>query len=186
VSKRQRLVSGGVAGVGLLLLIVLALTNTALGSKHRPKTETKTWNDEAIKAAYVATQLRELDKAHSSLILSYDLENLTDSDYRLVEGPGLVIMGKLSSGESLTQEESIHLGYPIFLPARQRARMAIEISGPFGWPAHNDPQSDDKLRDFVKQRLAPIKDFVLYDEASHCEIQLPGAWQHLQQTKQAN
>ncbi len=182
VVKKQSLIIAGLAGAGLFLVVILTLAGPVL--KHPPREAPKAWSREGIKAVYVATQLREMDKAHSSLILSYDLNNLTDLDYRLAEGPGVVIMSRLKSDGSLSQQEPIRLNYPVFLPAKQRARLAIEISQTFAWPAR-DSHYDEKLREFVKQRLADVRGFVLFDETSHSQIDLPGAWPELQDTKQA-
>src|SRR2546430_12863039 len=50
---------------------------------------------------------------HDALpIFSYELENNTDSDYHLAEGPGLVILSKLKTDGSFSQEEPIRLAYP--------------------------------------------------------------------------
>jgi hypothetical protein len=94
-------------------------------------------------------------------------------------------MSRLKSGQSLSQEELIRLSYPIFLPANQRVRMAIEISYPFVWPAAGDPGFENKLKDFVKQRLAKVEEFVLFDELNRCQIELPSAWQDLEQDAEA-
>jgi len=180
VSRKQWLVVASLAGALLLLAI---LTLGAPIFKKLPK-ETRTgWNREGIKAAYVATQLREVDNAHSSLILSYDLRNLTDLDYRLSDGTGVVIMSRLKGDGSLSQEESIHLSYPVFLPAKQRARLAIEIPRAFAWP-REDSRYEEKLKEFVKQRLGDVRGFVLFDEASHCQIDLPAAWPELKDKTQ--
>src|SRR6266571_2718609 len=61
----------------------------------------------------------------------------------------------------------------------------IEITQPLTWPVQDDPAYEDKLRDFVKQRLANVGAFVLFDESSHRQIELPGAWEELQETAQA-
>ena len=142
------------------------------------------WNHEGITARYVATQLREVDKAHCSLILSYDLSNQTDLDYHLTDGAGVVVMSRLKGNGSLSQEESIHLSYPVFLPAKQRARLAIEISRAFAWP-REDSHYEEKLKEFVRQRLSDVRGFVLFDEASHTQIDLPAAWPELQDRAQA-
>jgi hypothetical protein len=135
----------------------------------------------------VASQLKALDKAHATLTLSYDLENRSDHDYRLADGSGVVLMSRLKSDGSLSQEEPIRLGYPVFLPARQRARVGIQITQSFTWPIQSDPGYEEKLKDFVKQRLANVASFVLFDQASHWQIELPGAWEDLRDaTKQGS
>ena len=178
------LIAGGSAGTGLLLLLALTVGGTAINRARNAGA--KPWNGKVFQAKYVGSQLKEVDKSFATLTLSYELENLTDLDYHLVEGPGLVIVRKLVSGGGLSQEEPVRLGYPAFLPARQGARMAIEITQPFAWPAEDDAAYDDKLRDFVKERLANVAEFVLFDEASRCHVELPGAWEELHETVQAS
>jgi hypothetical protein len=134
------------------------------------------WNRAAIRAAYVSSQLKEIDKTRASLIISYDLENNTASDYRLANGPSVLILSRMKSGGSLSQEQPVRLSYPVFLPARQQARLALEITQPFSWPAKEDPAGLDKIREFVRHRLENVGDFVLFDEASHGQVELPSAW----------
>ena len=176
MSRKQLLIIASSTGA-VLLLAILTLATPVF--KKPPKEVRTGWNSEGIKAAYVATQLRQVDKAHCSLILSYDLSNQTDLDYRLTDGAGVVIMSRLKGHGSLSQEESIHLSYPVFLPARQRARLAIEIARTFSWP-REDSHYEEKLKEFVKERLSDVRGFVLFDEASHSQIDLPAAWPQLQ------
>jgi len=183
VSKRNFFIIFSLAGAGLVLLIIFMTDATAFKGLGE---SSKLWNQEAIKATYVASQLKELDKTHSILTLSYDLENDTDSDYRLNAGPDVVIQSRLKSGGSLSQQEPLRLSYPVFLPARQHARLAIEMTQAFTWPPDEDPAYVDKLRSFVKQRLANVGEFVLFDQASRAEVRLPGAWQQLQEAARAS
>lgn len=180
MSRKQLLIIASSTGA-VLLLAILTLARPAF--QKPPKEARSVWNGEGIKASYIAAQLRQVDKGHCSLILSYDLSNQTDLDYRLTEGPGVVIMSRLKTDGSLSQEESIHLSYPVFLPARQRARLAIEISRAFPWP-REDSHYEEKLKEFVKQRLSDVKGFVLFDAASHTQIDLPAAWPQLQERTQ--
>ena len=176
MSRKQLLIIAA-SFLGIVLLLVI----WTLGGpffKASPKAANAGWNREGIKAAYVAAQLRQVDKTRASLILSYDLSNQTDVDYRLTDGPGVVIMSRLKGDGSLSQEETIHLSYPVFLPARQRARMAIEISRSFLWP-REDSHYEERLKEFVKQRLGDVRGFVLFDEASHNQIDLPASWPEL-------
>jgi hypothetical protein len=184
VPRKGLLIAGGSAGAGLLLLLAFTVGGTVLNRARSGAP--KPWNDKAFKTKYVESQLKQLDKTFAKLTLSYELENVTDTDYHLADGPGLVIVRKLVSGGGLSQEEPIRLSYPAFLPARQSARIAIEITQPFAWPGEDDPAYDDKLRDFVKGRLARVEEFVLFDEASRCRLELPGAWKELQDTVQAS
>lgn len=180
MSRRNSLVIASVAAAVLLLLIAVAVGGSVLGLL-RGDTSTSL-KQEQIEATYVGCQFRELDKAHSLLTVTYDLKNNSNLDYRLAEGPDVVIMSKLASDGSLSQEEPARLGYPVFLPAGQRARLAIQITRAFAWPAENDPEYADKLKDFVKQRLKDVGEFVVFDAARHLQIELPGVWRELQST----
>lgn len=165
----------GVAGI-VSLLTLWAFAGAT--SKRQPKEAAKAWDRDGVKAVYMATQLRQVDKTHASLVLSYDLTNLTNVDYRLSEASGVVLMSRLKSDDSLSQEQRIHLGYPVFLPAGQRAHLAIEITKEFAWPKDNS-HHDEKLREFVRQTLATVRGFVLFDESSHSQIDLPAGWPDL-------
>ena len=176
--RKKALVIGVSAGAGLFLVLLLILGGAAF--KSSPVKPPGSWNQNAIKATYVGSQLRQMDKTLAGLFLSYDLDNNTDRDYRLADAPGVVIMSRLKSDHSLSQEELIRLSYPAFLPANQRVRIAIVISYPFVWPAPGDPAFENKLKGFVKQRLAKVEEFVLFDEVNRCQVELPSAWQELE------
>lgn len=85
-------------------------------------------------------------------------------------------MRQLKSNGSLSQEGTLRLGYAAFLPARRRVRIAIEDRRSFDWPGEKDPMLEEKLKDFVKQRLENTDKFVLFDETDHCQVDLPRAW----------
>jgi hypothetical protein len=182
--KKSSLVIGVSLGAGLLLLVVLGAVGSAL--RHSKNEKLAPWKQEDIKATYVASQLKLADKAHATLTLSYDLENNTDLDYDLAGGPGVVIMSRLKSDGSLSQEERPRLRYAVFLPARQRARLAIEITEPFVWPSQNDAMYEAKLKDFVRQRLTNVSAFVVFDETNRRQLELPSAWRELQDATQAS
>ena len=182
--RKNLLIAGILAGAGLLLLLAFVVRTTAV---NRARTgAVKPWNEKAFKAKYAGSQLKQGGNGSATLTLSYELENLTDVDFHLAEGSGLVIARKLVSGDGLSQEEPIRLGYPAFLPAGQSARIAIEITQTFRWPQEDDPLYVSRLRDFVKERLANTREFVVFDEASRCQIELPSAWEELQETAQAS
>ena len=137
------------------------------------------WNSAAITATYVGTQLRELQPDQASLFLAYELKNNSNTDYRLADGPGFVIMSRLQQNGSLSSQEQMRLSYPALLPRGQTARIAIEIQHPFGWPADNDPQLQQKLKAFVNQRVAGVQEFVLFDQPDRIQVTLPGGWQQM-------
>ena len=130
---------------------------------------------EAITATYVGIEVDEIDQAHATLFFSYDLENNTDIDYRLANIPDVYIVARGTDG-SLSPEEALRLSYPTFLPAKQRVRIAIEDARSFAWLPESDPGSDDKLKNFVRERLRNIAGFVLFDQVDHIQIELPSGW----------
>jgi len=159
-------------------LVVLALAAVIVYARSG-ETGAKPWNSSAITATYVGTQLRQLDSGNAALYLAYEVQNHTDSDYRLADGAQALVMTRLRADSSLSSQQQVRLSYPTFLPARQRARVALEILTPFGWPADNDAAFQDKLRDFVNQRLADAQSFVLFDQADGFQIEFPSGWQEL-------
>jgi len=120
-----------------------------------------------------------LDSDNAALYLAFEVQNHTDSDYQLADGPGALVMSRLRADGSLSSQQQVRLSYPTFLPARQRARVALEIPAPFGWPEDGDPSFQDKLRDFVNQKLADVQAFVLFDQADRFDIEFPNGWQEL-------
>lgn len=173
----------GSAGVALAALTYFTGTGSLLTRALRH--EYPKWHRATITAGYIGTELKEIDNTRSSVIISYDLENHTDSDYRLTDNPGLVILSRLKSDGSFSQEQPIRLSYPVFLPARQHARLAIEITQPFNWPSEGDSTYLDKMRNFVKQRLRNVGEFVLFDQTNHWQLELPSGWDQLQDSQQA-
>ncbi|OLB30709.1 MAG: hypothetical protein AUH13_10555 [Acidobacteria bacterium 13_2_20CM_58_27] len=180
MSKKQWLVTAGAAGV-VFLLTLWAFGGTSF--TRQPQEALKNWNRSGVRAVYMATQLREVDKTRAALILSYDLSNMSNVDYRLTDGSGVVIMSRLKSDGSLSQEQRIRLSYPVFLPAGQRAHLAFEITREFVWPK-DDSHHDEKLKEFVRQMLAPVRGFVLFDDSSHSQFDLPAGWPDLQETSE--
>jgi hypothetical protein len=163
-----------------LLGFLLALLVTAVILYVHPGGRSpKPWNPSAITASYVGAQLRQLDSDNAALFLAYEVQNHTDSDYQLADGPGALVMSRLRADGSLSSQQQVRLSYPTFLPARQRARVALEIPAPFGWPEDGDPSFQDKLRDFVNQKLAEVQAFVLFDQADRFDIEFPNSWQEL-------
>jgi len=163
-----------------LLGFLLALVVTAvILFVHPGGRSPKPWNPSAITASYVGAQLRQLDSDNAALYLAFEVQNHTDSDYQLADGPGALVMSRLRADGSLSSQQQVRLSYPTFLPARQRARVALEIPAPFGWPEDGDPSFQDKLRDFVNQKLADVQAFVLFDQADRFDIEFPNGWQEL-------
>jgi hypothetical protein len=175
--KRTRL-------TGLILALAIA-AGAWYAQKHLPRSGPQPWNSNAIRANYVGAQVREIDPQHASLVLAYELQNDTDGDYRLSNAAGFVFMSRLKADHSLSSQQTVRLANATFLPARQQARVALEIDRPFSWPAENDPLLPDKLEDFVRQGLAGVESYVLFDQTDRCQIEFPSGWQALQLASEA-
>jgi len=135
------------------------------------------WNAGAITATYLGTQLIEIDPSDASLQLSYELQNNTDTDYRLADGPGVVVMSRMMNDGGLSSQDDVRLAFPTFLPARQRVRATLNLRRQFEWPAKSDAALQNKLKDFVNHRLSGIDGFVLFDQGDRCQIEFPRGWQ---------
>src|SRR5260370_14547580 len=115
---KKALVVSASAGAGFSLVLLLFLGRTAFHSS--PVKPPGSWNQDAIKATYVGSQLRQIDKALAALFLAYDLENNTDRDYRLADASHVVIICSLKSVHRLTHQAPIRRSYPAFLTVNQR------------------------------------------------------------------
>jgi len=140
------------AGFFLVLLLIFG------GTFNNSPAKLGSWNQDAIKATYVGSQLRQIDKTLAGLFLSYDLKTHTERDYRLVDGPGVVRMRRLQSDHSLSQEELINSSYPVFLPCEAACAYRNRDLISFCLPAPGDPLPESKLKYFVKQRLARVEE----------------------------
>jgi hypothetical protein len=176
----------GATLAGASLVIILLIIGLELNISRARASQG--WKVNSIQARYVQTALKEIDPEHAVLLLTYDLENHTDRDFRLPprgESGEIIIMSRLKSDGSLSQQDPMQLPYPVYLPARQKARISIELAHPFKWPSAGDSAPDDRFRDFVKQRLRNVAGFVLFDEADRCEVELPRAWDALEALPEA-
>jgi hypothetical protein len=181
VSRKDKIWIGSSVAITVLVWSLVLVTGS---TRTRSRLEaTANWNQGRISVAYVGSQVKQLDKSRCSLIISYNLQNSSSSDYRLTEGSNLLILSRLKSDGSLSQEQPVRLSYPVFLPPGQHARLAVEITGPFAWPTQEDPAYLDKLREFVKRRLENVAEFLVFDQDNHSQLQLPSGWGELWESR---
>lgn len=140
------------------------------------------WNSQAIESTLAAVRVREVDPAHAAVVFSFDLENKTDSDYRLSAGPNIVIMSRLRGNGSLSSDQQVSLDSAAFVPARDRTRISLEVNHPFNWPAQRDAAADHEVRQFVSDEVAGLRGFVLFDQATRYQIELTTVSPELQQS----
>jgi hypothetical protein len=157
----------------LLLLIVVA---GRFARNNSPAIQTTRWNSQAIEGTPVGIRVQEIDQTHAAVIFLYDLDNTTDSDYRLAEGPNVVIMSRLKSGGTLSADEQISLDSVAFVPARNRTRIGLEVSHPFNWPMQKGPSAERDVNQLVAGDISSVAGFVLFDQTNRYEIDFPVAW----------
>ena len=148
------------------------------------------WNSGAIQSTFVGAQVQEVDATHATLMFFFDLDNNTDADYRFAKGDATVVMTRLKSNGSLSSEEPIELNNSVFLPARNRTRIAVQVTRPFNWPTglpagQIGPLNQVKFRQLVADEVGNLSGFVMFDTATHFQIELPGGWQELQPSASA-
>jgi hypothetical protein len=163
------------AGV-ILLLAAVGITAGMAARSHSYKAPAGTWNSNAIAGSFAAIHVLESDPSNVSIVLLYDLDNRSGADYTLSSGPGLIVMGRLKSTGSLSPEGQYHLQSAVFLPAGNRTRITLETTLPFRWPGQMDTAAEAQFRQMVNRAVADLGGFVLFDPATHYQIELPGGW----------
>src|ERR1700734_2786969 len=163
-----------------LLFLVLTPPSKQATAPKQPEG----WNSDAIRSSFEGLQVKEIDRTHAALIFSFDLENTTDSDYHLSKDQKVLVMGRLKSNGSFKAEDSMQIDNSVFVPAGNRARIALKLSDSFNWPTQMfpgqvGPLTQEKFRTFVAGKVDNLQGFILFDEAARYQIELPGGWQEL-------
>jgi hypothetical protein len=177
------------AGV-LAYLVLFVLPRVPRQEAVARKPQPSPWNSGTVQGTFSGVQVREVDPAHATLEFFFDLDNNTDTDYRLTKGASTVVMTRLKSDGTLRSDEAIELDGSVFLPARNRTRIAVQIARPFNWPAglpdsQIGPINQVKFRQLVSDEVANLSGFVVFDQVTHFQIELPGGWQELQPSTSA-
>jgi hypothetical protein len=162
-----------------VLIVALAAIGITAGLVARSRTSkapSGTWNSNAIAGSFAAIHVQEADSANAAILFLFDLDNRSGADYTLTGGPNLIVMGRLKSTGSLSPESKYHLASAVFLPAGNRTRITIETSQPFRWPAQMDAGAEAQFRQMVTRSISDLGGFVLFDPATHYQIELPGSW----------
>jgi len=169
------------AGAGFALILA-AIVGSVFWYSSRPRP----WDARAIRARYTEASTDDVDcfflksesarnaceEAHGDVLLTYELENTTDYDYRIGEQSRVEIMerdGKVLQPTLLRRDPGRGTSFwrletPVFVPAHRA--VAINIKGPYACPRCNA----DKLKSFVKDS---IPELLLFDPGTHYEIELP-------------
>jgi len=169
----------------LALLAIQILSRTTHQEPAAKASPPPAWNAGSVRGTFAGLEVHEADPSHVQLIFYYDVDNSTDSDYQLAKGPGTVVMTRLKSNGSLSSDIAIELDHSVFVPARNRTRVSLQSTQSFSWPSGMQagqigPENEDKFRTLVAQQVGNFSGFVLFDQATHTQIELPGGWQQLQ------
>src|ERR1700721_463064 len=100
----------------LLFLVSLIVRFSPSTSDAATEARETSWNSQAIGSTFAGVRVREIDPSHAAVILFYDLDNNSGSDYRLEAGPNVVIMSRLDTGDSLSSYTQINLDSSAFIP----------------------------------------------------------------------
>jgi hypothetical protein len=138
------------------------------------------WDSHAIEGTLVGVRVREVDPSKSEVVFLYDLDNRTETDYHLAKGPGIVIMSRLKSSGTLTSEKQVALDSAAFVPAGNRTRIEVGVTRAFNWHARMDAASQMKIRQLVADETADLGGFVLFDQSTRYQIELPGSWTEIE------
>jgi len=166
----------GLALCALLLVLLVVAGRLRQNGSPSPVKQIAPWNSQAIEGTLTGIRVQEIDSAHAAVIFLYDLDNKTDTDYRLEKGSNVVVMSRLKSGGTLSADEPITLDSAAFVPARNRTRIALEISHLFNWPGQSGAYAEHAFNQLVAGDVAGVAGFVLFDQASRYEIDFPAAW----------
>ena len=163
-------------GAALLVIGVAPKAPNSAPSSPAPVQAASPWNSRAIEGTPVGIRVQEIDPTHAAVVFSYDLQNTTDTDYRLAKGPNIVIMSRLASSGTLSGDEPIALDSAAFVPARNRTRVALEVTHAFNWPGQRTAYAERTFDQLVMGDVGQITGFVLFDQANRYEIDFPAAW----------
>lgn len=164
------------AGSMGLILVVWMLAKPTHSPVPTPPTPANSWNTTTMEGIPVGIRVREIDAQNSAVTFLYDVDNKTPKDFALSPGPGVVIMSRLKSSGSLSSELAVKLTSAVFVPAKNRTRISVEVALPFAWPSRMDAAAENKIRELVNDQVAGLNGFVLFDESTRYQIELPGAW----------
>jgi hypothetical protein len=162
------------AGAGFSLTAGLLLGLHAWYAS-RPK-PAKPWNTIAI----VAKERPRFNVSDDGkkVEFHYVLENAEDKDYRVDSFSNVEMLLQQGDGTLSRPLPGVDklLSLPIFIPARQKARMSFSI--PFAGiptrdPAESDAAFHQRIRNYLEQGYGSLRGFVIFDNTNRYQIELP-------------
>jgi hypothetical protein len=171
-------------GAGFGAGFAVALSSIAvfcIWYNERPKPP-KPWNKKAIAAEY---DFIGPAGGENDLAFHYVLQNNTDFDYRIDSDAGIEITSKLKkeNGFSLFANRYVTTDYPIFVPARSRVWIALNIPYPYPVREKENPTPDERkefatgVAKYVTDEFSNLDGFALFDIQNRYEIDFPNGWE---------
>lgn len=152
-------------------------------SRPRPPVPPKPWDSSSIKAEYDYAST-EGDK--NEIVIAYTLENMTDFDYRAVDGTNVTTTAKLQREKELSpfSADSGWIDYPIFVPAKKRVSFKIHMHYPYGPKEKDNADLEERrkyragVEKYMSEELGNLDGFDILDQTSRTEIIFPAGWKH--------
>jgi hypothetical protein len=163
------------AGVGFAVAIA-ALAGGTYWYLSRPKPP-KPWNTTAIVAS--GTPSFEVIENGEKVRLTFSLENNTPYDYRVTSGEDIKLLRSFSRDNTLSQPvapETASITFPIFIPAKQKAEVAVAINFieiPKQKTTETADQYHETLRAYVLNQMRGDASIFIFDETNRYQISLP-------------
>ena len=166
--------------IATAVVVLLAGVGLAAGwivnAREGSKAPAGVWNSQAIAGSFAGIRVQQSDSGSAAVAFLYDLDNKSGTDYSLTADSKLIVMGRLKSTGSLSPEAQYHLASAVFLPAGNRTRVTLEAAQPLRWPGQMDAAAEAQFRNLVNRSVADLGGFVIFDPATHYQIELPGSW----------
>jgi len=163
---------------GTFAIVVVILLGLLFWYQSRPKPP-QTWNTNAIVAKYNST---DIDPKNKTAYYLYTLENKTDFDYRFGTDSKVSIMLKHKRQHDLASGDELTFDKPIFIPSKHRISFAVHFKYPvFSEFSDKIDKKERELRDkiiheFLNKEMPNLDGFILFDEETRYEIDLPKGW----------
>lgn len=142
----------------------------------------KPWDTRAVTASF---DVIDIEGAENTLVFYYVLHNNTDRDFRINSDGEVRLAGRLQRQAALTSENAQDMlkgEFPLFIPARQRARFAVHIPVPLtdgiprgGSKGDRGPHKEAAAA-FVRSEIPNLDGFVLFHELTRSQVELPNGW----------
>lgn len=166
----------GIALAVVVLLAGLGLAGGWIAKARESKAPAGVWNAKAISGSFAGIRVQQSDSGNAAVAFLYDLDNKSGTDYLLTTDSKVIVMGRLKSTGSLSSEAQYRLASAVFLPAGNRTRVMLQTTRPFRWPSQMDAAAQAQFRNMVNHSIADLGGFVIFDPATHYQIELPGSW----------